>query len=318
MDPGIVDMTILVTGGTGFIGSYIVKQLVDEGENPVALDLQPNPLLIKDIENEVDIVRMDLLHLEELLTLIKEKQIDRIIHTAFLLAPLSEVPLNAYKVNSGMTMTVLEAARIMDLERVVRASSVAAYGPRTNLEEVVSEDSCLNPSSLYGLCKAFDDRIGLQYVKKYSLDVLGLRIGPQYGHSYGRRGGGVLYDELIEKPIRGLEPIRVPGGLDRVENLTYVKDGAIAFVKACRVDKTEHKIFNATGHVYSYREIVNELIKYIPKAKVETIPIPSEATPLPIRFDIKKAEVELGWKPKYDLASAIKETIELNKKTWGL
>jgi UDP-glucose 4-epimerase len=301
-------MNSLLVGGTGFIGSYITKLLLSRGDSPVLFDLSPNLSLLSSEKDQLKVVKGDALDTNHLIRIIKQEGVDSIIYTSYLLSPQSEEPVNAVKVNCSMTLSVLEAARKTDVGRVVRASSVAAYGPRSP-EEKVSEDAPLNPTSLYGTCKAFDDRLTLHYDKNYGLSCISLRLGPQYGRSYGRRGGGIIYNDFMENPVF-TKRIIVPGSMDRKENLCYVVDAAEAFVKSTTVKETEHKIFNITGEAYTYRQVVDVLLKLIEDASLEEKAIPAAVHPLPILFDTSRANKELGWSARYTLESGLRETVE--------
>jgi len=306
-------MRSLIVGGTGFLGSYIAKLLLSRGDPPVLFDISPNLSLLASEKDRLKVLKGDALETSHLIRMVKGEGIDNIIYTAYLLSPHSEEPVNAVKVNCSMTLSVLEAARRADVKRVVRASSVAAYGARDPGEKV-SEDSPLNPTSLYGACKAFDDRLTLHYNKNYGLSCISLRLGPLYGRSYGRRGGGIIYNDFIENPVF-TKRIIVPGSMDRKENLCYVVDAADAFVRSVDVGETDHKIFNITGEVHSYREIVDVLLRLISDASVEEGAIPPEVHPIPIQFDTSRARTELGWTTRYTLEEGLRETVELLHKS---
>jgi len=120
--------SVLVTGGTGFIGSWVTRQLVDQGVRVVTYSRHPDTALIKDIADKVDCVAGDVLDLPRLIHTIKHYGVERIIHmSTLLIGPLEANPFMAYRVNVDGTMNILEAARLMDIKRVVFISSKAAY-----------------------------------------------------------------------------------------------------------------------------------------------------------------------------------------------
>ena len=129
-------MTYLVTGGTGLIGSRIVRDLAREGEQVVVYDWRParssleRLLSEEEIEGMVKIVRGDVADSRQLFRTIQENNVKRIIHLASILMPESNAdPLLALRVNCEGTVCVFEAARVLGLQKVVWASSNAIFGP---------------------------------------------------------------------------------------------------------------------------------------------------------------------------------------------
>lgn len=123
-------MAFLVTGGTGFIGSHLVRRLVEMGCEVVIYDVSPKTAALGEVAGEVDVVRGDVLDVVSLMDTIKGHGVDRIVHLAYLLITESrENPTRALRVNCEGTNNAFEAARLMGMRRVVWASSAAVYGP---------------------------------------------------------------------------------------------------------------------------------------------------------------------------------------------
>ncbi len=124
-------MSILITGGTGFIGAHLAKKLVKQGRDVVLFDVAPNYKVIADIANKVKVVRGDLAQWSEVLDSVKKCEVKHIFH----LGAVSSVPeaeerlMSAYRVNFDGTIHVLEAAKLLDVDKVIYTSSIASFGP---------------------------------------------------------------------------------------------------------------------------------------------------------------------------------------------
>jgi UDP-glucose 4-epimerase len=303
-------MTVLVTGGTGFIGSYTLRALVDKGEKPTAYDLVPDPSLIGDIADKVEVVRGDILDLPNLLRTIKERDVERIIHLAYMMMDAAEAnPYKGMEVNILGTNNVFEAARILDVERVVWASSAAVYGPAEEYGGTsipVNEDSPVKvgTASVYGACKILNEFTAEFYSERYGLDLIGIRPTVIYGP--GRvRGGTAFASRLIEDPARG-KPVKIPYSSPQEHDWMYVKDTANAFVTACFAGKPKNIVFNVGGETRTIGEAVKYVKEFIPGADITLGDITLGWVS---RYDTTRVSKELGFKPQFSLKDGIKNFI---------
>ena len=123
-------MNILVTGGFGVNGVWVVRELLQQGHTPVIYDSRMDTSLLPDLIQDVEIIIGDILDMEKLLSILKKYKIDIIIHMGALMpSHVQSNPIMGVKVNALGTLNVLEAARIMDIRRVIFTSSKAAYSP---------------------------------------------------------------------------------------------------------------------------------------------------------------------------------------------
>ncbi len=124
-------MSIMITGGTGFLGSYLVRHLVQEkGVTDVVLfDQYPNESRIAEVRDQITVEQGNVLEPYELLRVMERYNVDRVVHLAFILGePDQYKPVNYLNVQCMGTANVFEAARLHGVQRVVYASSVAVYG----------------------------------------------------------------------------------------------------------------------------------------------------------------------------------------------
>src|SRR5690606_4426121 len=128
---------ILITGGTGFIGSYLCRALLAAGQRPAALDMYPSnvirDVLTEDEYAQVTVVQGDIANLRDGAHAVKAHGVRRVIHLPSLLTPApDENPSLAVDVNIKGFANILEAARLFELDKVVWASSVVVFGHKNN------------------------------------------------------------------------------------------------------------------------------------------------------------------------------------------
>ena len=263
-------MSILVIGGTGFIGSRVSKKLVDLGESVVAFDFSPASELIKGYEDKIKIVRGDVLSIEEIMSAIKAHKVEKIIHFAYVLEIESMVnPHLAVKVNCLGTNNVFEAARIMDVKRVLFASSITAYGPHDKHgDKALNEDAPLYPITVYGSCKAFCEFMAKSYLDTYGMETYVLRVGSAFGP--GRTGGATAFvSNITTLPALG-EPLSIPLKSSTYFPYSSVDDVAQAFVTVCQADSNQlkHTLYNIGGHTHQGTEVADRIKELIPYATI--------------------------------------------------
>ena len=299
-------MGILVTGGTGFIGSYLVKELARQGQDVVVYDLSPNIDLIREVADRVKVARGDILDPVELLRTVKSYGVDDIFHLAYLLiADSREKPSLALRVNCEGVNNIFEVARIADIRKVVWASSVGVYGSAKYYTGPVNEDTSTKPTTVYGACKVLNEFMGRYYFETYGLDNIALRPTIVYGAGR-RRGGFTFANDLIEYPALG-KPIKVPFG-DQEIDWQYVKDVVKAFILAYRTKNPKHRIFNVGGEVHTIREVADYVRKFIPNAIIE---VESGELGWVSQYDTTRARIELGYEPSYTLEKGIEDQINI-------
>lgn len=303
-------MAVLITGGTGFVGSWLARNLVERGEKVVIYDLYLRNEAIRDIIDEVKVVKGDVLDLGNLIAAIKAEGVDRIIHTASYLGVESQQrPPMAVKATCEGTANVLEASRLMDVGRVVFTSTQSVYGV-TPPGEVVSEDHPTNPNTVYGATKRLCEWLGLNYRANYGLDFIAIRFPTIFGPTKLGRGWQVPITDIVENPVMG-RPVVIRSGGDVKREWVYVKDMANTVVNACFVDSHEHKIFNlGSGQIYTHFEVAEVVKRHVPDAlfQIEKGPDPlfgGIGGPL----DCTRAMEELGHEITYPFEKAIEEWI---------
>ena len=302
-------MAVLVTGGTGFIGSFVVRSLLEIGEMPVVLDIGEIGDPLRDFIGKFVHVKGGVTDFDLLVRTIDSYRINRVIHlAAFLQFGCERDPQKAVEVNVQGTLKVLEASRSTKIKKIVFASSVAVYGAQTGL---ITEESPISPDlTLYGATKILGESLLERYHRIYSIPFIALRYGGVYGPGEVRSSGMAEVTKKIESTILGKDVIIEDVGAEDRRNFTFVKDAAQATVKALFTEKNIHKVFNITGGEDNYITS-NEFHRIIKKL----FPSAGEAIfkgkgPDQGKLDISLARTELGYCPEYSLERGIQEDID--------
>ncbi len=317
-------MNILVTGGLGVNGAWVTRQLLEQGHRPVVYENRMDTLLVPDIMDKIDIVIGDVLDLSTVIRTVKEYNIQCICHLAALMPGASQAnPWLGFQVNAVGTVNILEAARIMEVERVVFTSSIGVYSPFTGefgypTYKPVDEDYPKYPTTMvYSAAKVASELMCFQYNRNYSLDFVILRFSEIYGIGKKVRHGPIaIYNRMIENAMLG-KPTTIPHGGDEKTDMVYVKDVARSIVLACFTQSRKHHVFNiGTGMVYKLEDVANAIRKIYPQAVFDIGPGLDyigfgRAYCL---FDISKAKDELSYYPQFTLEGGIRDYVETMKK----
>jgi nucleoside-diphosphate-sugar epimerase len=313
----------LVTGGTGFIGAYAVKALLDAGHRVTVFDLMPNRDYLADVlgaplDDTVRLTSGDVTDLPLVLRAMREAQAQRVVHLAATLSISSEAnPLRTLKVNCEGTINVFEAALALGATKVVWASSVAVFGSAERTEERLENNAHHAPTGLYGAVKAMNERLGMHYKRQRGLDNIGLRFTVVYG--YGKaltlpRGTGVDYmTELLEKSAIG-EPGVIRNGED-VLDLLYVEDVGRAIYLATEAPPCPHSGLNICGDTRSMREAVAHVKRLLPNADLRVEAGRSSGT---MRYDASVTEAAIGYSPQFTMEEGFRRTINAVRARHGL
>lgn len=302
-------MTVLITGGTGFLGANLAKELVAEGQKVVLFELYPNLKLVSDIINEVEMVRGDIANWAEVLDVVKKYDIKKIFHTAALLSDNAErFPLRAYEVNSNGTWHVLEAARLFGVETVVFTSTNGTYGD--HIGGTVANDAPQFPRIIYGSTKVAGERLGEYYRYRFGVNFRGLRFPSVIGP--GRGGGGVsTYTSLtVQNPALGL-PYDIYVAPETKAPILYVEDAvnALKMLSVAPEEKLTRRMYSMSGVACCAADLAGEVKRLIPEAELTFTlneKLDSIVKNIPMMEDIM-AQKDWGWQQQFNSVPAIVE-----------
>jgi len=306
---------ILVTGACGQIGSELTLALRARygGENVVAAGhrTQPSPALRDSGPFEtVEVTRR-----ESIEAVVEKYNIDTIYHMAAILSATGEKnPQLAWDVNINGLYNVLEVARERQMTRVFCPSSIAAFGPETPRDNTPQE-TILRPTTMYGVTKVAGELLCNYYVRRFGLDVRGVRYPGIISSETPPGGGTTDYAvEIFYEAIRHghytcfLRP-------DTVLPMMYMPDclkGTIDLMEADFSRLKHHADFNLAAFSFSPAELVAEIQKHIPTFTCDYQPDFRQAIAdsWPRSLDDSAARQEWGWQPSYDLAAMTKDMLE--------
>ena len=264
-------MSVMVTGGTGFIGNRIIRKLLDRGEEVVCFDLAPPRANLEPYLDRINVYRGDITQLSHLLEAINNNGVHKIIHMAALLPPDTEERHSyAMQVNIGGTNNVFEAARWTEVERVVYASSIAVYGVQDTFgDRPINEDDLNDPINVYGMTKSVNDFSAKRYIDRHGLDLVGVRICTVFGHGRVTGMTGMIGGLLMSLPAIG-KPVSMPFHQEEQSPMIHAEDAAEIFVRAALSNKLNHPIYISGGNMCSIKNMADIVRDIIPGAQIST------------------------------------------------
>lgn len=306
-------MKVLVTGGAGFVGTTIVKDLLNKGIEVLVLD--------KNKESLTSLEKLSLEVIEggiEDLQIVQEamKGVDVVYHLA---DTFSSKPHEVLDFDVKGNLNLLEVASAFGVKHFLFASTHRVYGRSRYLP--IDEKHPLNPEesgrALYAIFNLANEKLCLWYCQERNLAVTIFRFWWSFGHEIG----GKALRKLIDTALKG-EPIRVPdpaGG-----NFLHNDDAALAFYLATLNDKAYGQVFNlSSGNFISWRELAELVCELSGTAsKIELIPSEKwqgdvsigddRSIPYTCELDISKAERFIGYRSKFsnqEFKTVLKEAV---------
>lgn len=323
-------MNVLVTGGAGFIGRWVVKKLVNDGHIVTVFDNLSNGRIenIKEFEKDkVRFIKGDVNKKEDLDKAFEEKY-DIIYHLAASINVQDSIdnPKETFFNDTVGTFNILERAKKqmfgkkgimsganwhMDERedicpcKIVFMSTCMVYD--VSREDGIDETHAVKPVSPYGGSKIAAENMVLSYYNTYKLPTVVVRPFNTYGPFQKTGGEGGVVAIFIKNSILGI-PISIYGTGEQTRDFLYVKDCADFVVQAGYNSSVNGQIVNAgTGRDIS----INELSRFISKNRVPinyVKHIHPQSEILKLKCDYSKAKKLMGWQPKYSLEKGIIET----------
>ncbi|MDQ6836489.1 MAG: NAD-dependent epimerase/dehydratase family protein [Actinomycetota bacterium] len=296
-------MRVLVTGGSGFIGSHVVDKLRARGHEPVIYDLRPSSWH-EDLEQPVDTV---------LGSITDREALERALHSCDAVAHLAAVadvndvhaePEDAERVNARGTVAVLEAARRAGVKRIVYASTIWVYSDCE--PEQVDEDTLLPPPShLYTSTKLAGELYCKAYQELYGIDYTILRFGIPYGP---RAREAAVVPAFVNKALAG-DPLTLAGDGSQSRKFVYVEDLADGVALGLE-EVARNRVYNlASDETVTIKQIA-ETIKEL-MGDVQIVHAPARPGDFGGKIvSSERAERELGWTAATPFSTGVRKYIE--------
>jgi len=308
----VMDKTCVVTGGAGFIGSWLCSSLVDKGYTVLCVD----NFITGDKENIRDLLQKNgfvLIEHDISKPLNIKGSVDYIFHLASPASPkdYQARPIETMLANSLGTYHMLELAR-KKKARFLLASTSEVYGDpeeHPQKETYWGRVNPIGPRACYDESKRFAEALALSYFRKYGLDVRIVRIFNTYGPGMKHDDGRVI-PNFITQALRG-EAITVYGDGKQTRSFCYIEDMVEGLERVMFSEGISGEVFNVGNPeeytVMDVARIVKELTGSLSEIVLTSLP---EDDPVKRRPDISKVKQMLGWEPKTGFEEGLKKTIE--------
>lgn len=314
-------MDALVTGAGGFVGNYLVQELVKEHVHVGATKLPKESVRYQDCE----ILDLDITHADEIRELLRVHRPAQIYH----LAAQSSVALSwkdpelTMDVNLKGTLHLLDAVRAVEdyHPRILLIGSGEEYGYLRADACPVSEQEALRPANIYAVTKACQNMIGSLYARAYGIDVLMVRAFNHIG--VGQSPNFVAADfalQIAEIEAGRRPPLMRVGNLEAERDFSDVRDIVRAYRLLMQYGQSGETYNVGSGRAVSIRELLEILIHYSTKS-IETEQDPARMRPseIPcIRADIQKLQAVTGWKPEFTLEETLRMMLDHNRRKFGI
>lgn len=296
-------MKVLVTGGSGFIGSHVVDKLRAKG-----IEVRVFDMVMPTFRKDIEFYQGSLLDFEAVRMAMSG--IEAVFHLAAIadVKDVYEDPHYAEAINVRGTINVLEASRKSKLRRVVYGSTTWVYSEVA--EQYVDEQTPLRaPAHLYTATKIASEYYCQSYSKLYNLPVTILRYGIPYGP---RARDGAVVPIFVGKVLRG-EPLTIAGDGLQFRKFVYVEDLAEGNVLALK-SVASNKIYNLDGNEkVTIKQIAETIQKIIGNVTIDYVPArPGDFSGKEISSQL--AKVELGWEPRIAFEEGVRRYVAWYKE----
>ena len=317
-------MVTLVTGGTGFVGANIVKDLASNGHQVLSLDINGPDKLLNDFlgqaANNITFIQGDIVDSGMLSDLNEKHQIEKIVHAAVYTVNREALEIERSRdvvaINLEGTANVLELARNQRVNRFIYVSSGAAYGTALSGDQMMNEETPPEPENLYGITKFASEMITRRYGQLHDLSTATVRLSTPYGpmeRVTGHRAVMSVFHDWTGRVVRGEGFIAED--MEQGRDYIYITD--IAEGLRCVLDASElpHDLYNLTTGIWlTFQQILDGVSELSPSTKV------TEATSTRTKVTGENYSrgplsghrlfSDFGWTPRFDLKSGLIDYIQ--------
>ena len=296
---------IIVIGAGGQLGTELTKVLAEKygNESIIATDFQES---VRSKFNYCGFQTLNVLNKTELENIVKKEGISQIYHLAAILSAAGEKnPLQAWDLNMGGLLNVLEVAREYKMEKIFLPSSIAVFGPNSDKDKT-PQNAFKDPNTIYGISKLSGEHWCEYYFNKYGVDVRSVRYPGLIGYKSLPGGGTTDYAvDIYHKALKG-EKFTCFLSEHTYLPMMYMDDAIKATLELMDAPKDKITIrtsYNITGLSFSPQEIYQSIKKHFPNFEIEYQSDFRQAIAdsWPNSIDDSKASTDWGWHPKYNL-----------------
>jgi nucleoside-diphosphate-sugar epimerase len=302
---------VLVTGGAGFIGSNVVRALLDRGDEVRVLDnfSTGSRANLAGLEDRVELVEGDLRSYERVHTAVRGMEV--VLHQGALPSVPRSVqdPLTTTAVNVEGTLNVLLSARDEGIRRIVNASSSSVYGNTGSLPR--TESQLPDPISPYAVAKLAAERFCTSFSRVYGLEIVSLRYFNVFGP---RQDPTSQYAAVVPRfisAIAGGEAVTVYGDGEQSRDFTFVDNVVAANLLAADAEDVAGEILNvATGGSTTVNELADTIGRLLGRPVEKAYEPEREADVRASWADVGEARRLLGYEPQIALEEGLRRTAD--------
>lgn len=307
-------MKVLVTGGAGFIGSHLVRNLIAVGDEVIVLD----NLSTGRRENLPPKVNLEVLDIHDARvdTLFQKENFDAVVHLAAqtLVSDSMTNPENDMYQNISGTVHILECCRKYGVKRIIFSSSAATYGDVDEMDLPIPETMLQLPLSFYGLTKMTAEKYLDLYQRIFGIEYVVLRFSNVYGERQGNGGeGGVI--SIFAKALALRKEIIIFGDGNQTRDFVYAGDIARGIQDSLVTEHCNTSYNLSSGIEVSLNDLVNIFSEITNKPIVPQYGSAREGDIIRSSLANKKAQDELHWTPEVSLKEGLTRTYEYFYKT---
>lgn len=310
-------MAILVTGGAGFIGAEVVRELVERGEDEVHVTYRSGALQrLADLSDHIVLHRLDLADPAQIDTVVDAVAPRAIFHFgAMLSAPSEEDPQACIQTNAYGTHALLEAARRVGTERFLFASTLGTFSGADTPRETIHDLTVQHPDIIYGVTKVFGELLGRYYRRAYGLDFRGIRYPSIVGPGITTWSTAQYTSWAIERTANG-EPFTIWAPEDFVVPVLYYKEAGHAAVQLADAPdeaiETVNYIIDGLPPAPTAGRIAELVRERVPGARINFELHPTLGHVFAagsLAIDDSRARREWGWAPTMDYAAMVEDLL---------
>jgi len=317
------DRPVLVTGGTGFIGSYAVKALLESGRRVIALDVRgytpEGRFVLGERADEVVVEEGSVDDWARVLHVVKEHGPVDVVHLATITNPvyLFTNPMPGVRVNFLGTIHILEAARLFEIRRIVYFSSIGVlpakqYEPIDAAHPIFLPREAV-PTGVYGASKIAGEAFCFAYNQAFGTDFRTIRPSAVYG--FGMQWP-IFVKPMVEGAVRG-EVVTFESGGPFPRDYTHASDVAsLAVALLDAPDDADRVFYGATGQpLVTAAEVARIVMELVPGSQIEIPDVLTEADQMELPYrgqlSIENARRQLGWEPRFtDIRDGLADYIQ--------
>ncbi len=307
---------VLITGVTGFAGSFLAEKLIASGQYEVSGTYLTDESRKNVSSDKVKLVKIDLQNSESVKGLILQEKPDLIFHLAALASAAQSFKNPSEFINNNIDAQVnlLEAVRAADIKpRILIVSSAEVYGDVNPGDLPIDEETPIRPVNPYAVSKVAQDFLGFQYFASYKIPIIRVRpfnhIGPRQSPSFVVASFAKKIADIEKGKI---EPVLKVGNLAAKRDFTDVRDMVDSYAQILEKGESGEVYNIGSGRSVQIKDILDKLLSFSDKEiKVEEDPELIRPIDVPeLVCDSSKIEKTTGWKPKIDIDTTLRETLE--------